>query len=53
MEPLIHVLLALFVPPVEAFFQEGFGPHFWLNVVLTLMFGFMPGVIHAVWLLVR
>ncbi len=49
---ILHVLLAIFLPPVSAFFSVGIGLHFWLNIVLTLLGG-LPGMIHAIWLLVR
>lgn len=45
----VKIILAIFLPPVAAFLQVGFGLHFWLNILLTLMFG-LPGMIHAVWL---
>ena len=48
---LVNVLLAIFLPPVAAFLQVGFGLHFWLNILLTMV-GFIPGVIHAIWVIV-
>ena len=30
----------------------GIALHFWLNLILTLFF-FVPGVIHALWLVVK
>jgi uncharacterized membrane protein YqaE (UPF0057 family) len=49
---LIEIILAIFLPPVAAFMKVGFGLHFWLNIVLTLLGG-LPGVIHALWLVAR
>jgi uncharacterized membrane protein YqaE (UPF0057 family) len=46
---LFKIILAIFLPPVAAFLQVGFGGHFWLNIVLTII-GFFPGMIHALWL---
>ena len=46
----VKVLFAIFLPPVAAFLQVGFGVHFWLNILLTLFFG-LPGMVHAVWLI--
>ncbi|HOR27097.1 MAG TPA: YqaE/Pmp3 family membrane protein [Candidatus Sumerlaeota bacterium] len=43
---LVRILLALFLPPLGVFLQVGFGLHFWLNIVLTLL-GWLPGVLHA------
>jgi uncharacterized membrane protein YqaE (UPF0057 family) len=49
---LLEVVLAIFLPPVAAYMKVGLSPHFWLNIVLTLLGG-LPGVIHALWLVVR
>ncbi len=49
---IIRIVLALFLPPVAAFLTVGLGLQFWLNLVLTLLF-FVPGMIHALWLVVR
>lgn len=49
---LIQIVLAIFLPPVAAFLTVGIGLHFWLNLILTLFF-FVPGVIHALWLVVK
>lgn len=49
---LIRIILALFCPPVAAFLTVGFGLHFWLNILLTIMGG-LPGMIHALWLVVK
>lgn len=49
--PIILILLAIFLPPVAAFLKVGFGGHFFLNILLTLMFG-LPGMVHALWLVV-
>jgi len=49
---IVHILLAVFLPPLEAFLQVGLSKHFWINILLTLCFG-LPGMIHAIWLLMR
>jgi len=49
---LIRIILAIFLPPVAAFLTVGIGLHFWLNLILTLFF-FVPGMIHALWLVVK
>lgn len=48
----LRIVLAIFLPPVAAFLTVGFGLHFWLNLILTLLF-FIPGVIHALWLVIK
>lgn len=49
---IIRIIVAIFLPPVAAFLTVGLGLQFWLNLLLTLFF-FIPGVIHALWLVVR
>mgnify|MGYP000963350352 CR=1 FL=1 len=46
----LKIILALFLPPVAAFMQVGLTKHFWINLLLSLFF-FLPGVIHAIWLI--
>ncbi|MBA2113609.1 YqaE/Pmp3 family membrane protein [Bremerella alba] len=48
----LRILLAIILPPVGVFFEVGLGLHFWLNILLTL-FGYIPGIIHAVWVILR
>ena len=48
----LRIVLAIFLPPVAAFLTVGIKLHFWLNLILTLLF-FIPGVIHALWLVVK
>ena len=50
MSDLIKILLAILLPPVGVFLEVGLGLHFWLSILLTLC-GFVPGVIHAVWII--
>lgn len=49
---IIRLLLAIILPPVGVFLQVGIGLHFWLNILLTLL-GYVPGIIHAVYVIVR
>lgn len=48
----IRVLLSVLVPPLGVFFQVGIGGQFWLNILLTIL-GYIPGVVHAVWIIAR
>lgn len=48
----IRILLSIVLPPVGVFFEVGLGLHFWLNILLTLL-GYVPGIIHAVWIILR
>ena len=49
---LIRVLLAIVLPPITAFIQVGLSTHFLINIILTLLGG-VPGVVHALWLVVK
>jgi uncharacterized membrane protein YqaE (UPF0057 family) len=49
---LVRLVLSILLPPVGVFLQVGLGLHFWLNILLTLL-GYIPGIIHAVWIIAR
>ncbi len=48
----LRIVLAIFLPPVAAFLTVGIGLHFWLNLILTLLF-FIAVVFQALWLVVK
>jgi len=50
MADILRVILSILIPPIGVFFKVGFGMHFWLNIVLTLV-GYVPGLVHAIWIL--
>ncbi len=44
---ILLVILAFFLPPLAVYLHEGtINSKFWLNLILTLLF-FIPGLIHA------
>lgn len=45
----LKIILAILLPPVAALLEVGLGLHFWLNILLSIL-GYIPGVIHALWL---
>ncbi|MFT5194872.1 MAG: uncharacterized membrane protein YqaE (UPF0057 family) [Candidatus Promineifilaceae bacterium] len=47
---IIQVLLAVIFPPLGVFLKVGLGLQFWLNILLTFFF-WIPGVIHALWVI--
>ncbi|MDQ8181046.1 YqaE/Pmp3 family membrane protein [Pelagicoccus sp. SDUM812005] len=49
---LIRIILSIILPPVGVFLQVGIGFHFWLNILLTIL-GYIPGVIHAVYIIAK
>lgn len=48
----IRIIISILIPPLGVFLQEGLGKHFWLNILLTLL-GYIPGVVHAVYIIAR
>ena len=49
---LIRLILSILIPPLGVFLQVGIGISFWINILLTLL-GYLPGVIHAVWIIAK
>ncbi len=49
---LIRIICAIFLPPLGVFLQAGIGKQFLINILLTL-FGYIPGIVHAVWVIAR
>mgnify|MGYP000508564638 CR=1 FL=1 len=46
---LLLIILSIFLPPLAAFLVVGLSTHFWVNLILTLL-GWLPGLVHALWL---
>ncbi len=46
---IVKIVLAILLPPVAAFMQVGLSTHFWINIILCLLF-YIPGILHALWL---
>ena len=49
---ILRVICAILLPPLGVFLQVGIGLHFWLNILLTIL-GYIPGIVHAVWIIAR
>jgi uncharacterized membrane protein YqaE (UPF0057 family) len=49
---IIRIILSIILPPVGVFLQVGIGFHFWLNILLTIL-GYIPGIIHAIYIIVK
>lgn len=49
---LIKIILSIIIPPVGVFLEVGLTGHFWLNILLTLL-GYIPGLVHAIWIIAR
>jgi uncharacterized membrane protein YqaE (UPF0057 family) len=48
----LRIIIAILLPPLGVFLQVGIGKHFWINILLTIL-GYIPGIIHAVWVIVK
>ncbi|CAN3355870.1 plasma membrane proteolipid 3 [Diutina catenulata] len=44
------LILAIILPPLGVFFEVGCNSTFWINVVLTIL-GYIPGIIHAIYVI--
>ncbi|HYE50363.1 MAG TPA: YqaE/Pmp3 family membrane protein [Azospirillaceae bacterium] len=49
---ILRILLAILLPPLGVFLQVGLGMHFWINILLTIL-GYIPGIIHALYVIVK
>ncbi len=49
---IVRVIAAILLPPLGVFLQVGIGVDFWINILLTLL-GYIPGIIHAIWVIAR
>ena len=52
MMDIIRIIFSVLLPPIGVFMQVGIGAQFWLNILLTLL-GYIPGVVHAVYIIAR
>ena len=49
---LLRIVFAIILPPLGVFLQVGISKHFFINILLTIL-GFIPGIIHAVWVIAK
>lgn len=49
---LIRIIFSVLIPPLGVFLQVGLGAQFWINILLTLL-GYIPGLIHAIYIIAR
>jgi len=45
-----RIVVSIIVPPLGVYWQVGFTGQFWINVLLTLL-GYLPGLIHAIYII--
>ncbi|XVN14233.1 YqaE/Pmp3 family membrane protein [Pseudomonas corrugata] len=49
----IRIIIAILLPPLGVFLQVGFGGAFWLNILLLTLLGYIPGIVHAVYIIAK
>ena len=49
---ILKIILSIILPPIGVALEVGITKHFWINVILTL-FGYVPGIIHAVYIIAK
>ena len=52
MNKIVLIILAIFLPPIAVFLKNGAGKDLLINIVLCLLM-FVPGIVHALWLVTR
>ena len=52
MNKIVLIILAILLPPIAVFLKNGAGKDLLINIVLCLLM-FVPGVVHALWLVTR
>ncbi|MDE0952059.1 MAG: YqaE/Pmp3 family membrane protein [Halioglobus sp.] len=52
MNKVILAILAVLLPPLAVFLNNGAGKDLLINVVLCFFF-YLPGILHALWLVLR
>ncbi|KAG5658235.1 hypothetical protein KAF25_007186 [Fusarium avenaceum] len=46
------IILAVILPPVGVFLERGCGADFFINILLTIL-GYIPGIIHALYIILK
>ncbi|HNV64719.1 MAG TPA: YqaE/Pmp3 family membrane protein [Smithellaceae bacterium] len=49
---ILLIILAILLPPVAVFLHKGAGKDLIINIVLCIFF-WIPGIIHALWLITK
>ncbi|WP_101760139.1 YqaE/Pmp3 family membrane protein [Oceanicoccus sp. KOV_DT_Chl] len=52
MNKLVLIIIAIVLPPLAVFLKNGAGKDLLINVVLCLFF-YVPGILHALWLVTK
>jgi uncharacterized membrane protein YqaE (UPF0057 family) len=49
---LLLIILAILLPPLAVFLKNGVGKDLLINIILCLFF-WLPGIIHALWVITK
>jgi len=49
---LLLVIIAILIPPLAVGLKEGIGTQLLINIILCLLF-WLPGLVHALWVVLR
>ncbi len=49
---LVLIIIAILIPFLAVFLKKGVGKDFFINLLLTLFF-FVPGMVHALWVVTK
>jgi len=49
---ILLVILAILLPPIAVFMKKGAGKDLVINIVLCVLM-WLPGIVHALWLVTR
>lgn len=52
MNKIVLIILAILLPPVAVFLNNGAGKDLVINIILCLFF-YVPGILHALWLITK
>ena len=51
-DDILLIIASILLPPLGVLLSRGLGTQFLINIVLTIL-GYVPGIVHAVWLIAR
>ena len=52
MKKLLLVIVAILLPPLAVFINNGAGKDLLINIMLCILF-YVPGILHALWLVLK
>ena len=52
MNKIVLIIIAILLPPLAVVLKKGVGKDLLINIVLCLCF-WIPGIVHALWLLLK